>query len=115
MVTQKIKHVLWAQDMERAVGFHVGVFGFTKGYISEHWSELTLGDAIVALHGDGDGSVRESNLSIQVDDAEAAVAAISAAGGFIVELPEQRLGEPIKLGKFRDTEGNEIMLTQWVG
>jgi len=50
-----------------------------------------------------------------VDNAAAACTAISLAGGTIVSIPEQREGEPIKLGAFRDPEGNEVMLTEFVG
>lgn len=107
--------MLLAQDMGRAVKFYTGVFGFQKGFISEHWSELLLGNAIIAFHGGGDGSPNPTGLSIQVDDASATAAAITQAGGTILEESEQREGEPIKLGRFRDPEGNDVMLTEWVG
>lgn len=114
MPVQKVKFMLMAQDMGRALKFHTDVFGFLRGFESEHWSELLHGDAIIAFHGGGDGSSNPTGLSIQVDDANATAATIIAAGGSILHPPMQREGEPIKLGTFRDSEGNEIMLTEWV-
>lgn len=115
MATQEVKMMLLAQDMDRAVKFHTTVFGFTEGYLSDHWSELRHGDAIIAFHSGGDGKKHPTGISIQVDDAAAVARTIEAAGGTIVTAPVQREGEPILLGTFRDPEGNEIMLTQYVG
>lgn len=115
MKLEKVKYVLMAQDMERAVAFYVGTFGLKEGFVSPWWSELLFGDAIVALHGGGEGEQSLTNLSLQVDDAVAACAIIESAGGTIVEPPVQREGEPIKLGRFADPEGNLVMLTQYVG
>lgn len=115
MATQKVKMMLIAQDMDRAVKFHTTVFGFTEGYVSEHWSELLHGDAIIAFHGGGNGAKNPTGLSIQVDDAVAVAKAIETAGGTLICSPVQREGEPILLGTFQDPEGNEIMLTQYVG
>jgi predicted enzyme related to lactoylglutathione lyase len=115
MAVEKVKFMLLAQDMGRAVKFYTGVFGLQEGFVSEHWSELLFGDAIIAFHGGGDATPNPTGLSIQVDDAAATAAAIIQGGGAILEQPEQREGEPIKLGRFRDAEGNEVMLTEWVG
>jgi predicted enzyme related to lactoylglutathione lyase len=115
MAVQKIKFMLMAQDMDRALKFHTEVFGFAVAYKSDQWSELLHGDAIIAFHGGGDGSPHRTGLSIQVENAAATAAAIEAASGTIIDTPYQKEGEPIKLGIFRDREGNEIMLTEWVG
>jgi predicted enzyme related to lactoylglutathione lyase len=115
MPVEKVKIMLFAQDMGRAVNFYTGVFGFQEDYVSEHWSELLFGDAIIAFHACSEEKLNVSGLSIQVDDALATAIAITQAGGTILEQPEQREGEPIKLGRFRDPEGNEVMLTEWVG
>jgi predicted enzyme related to lactoylglutathione lyase len=115
MAVQKVKNMLLAQDMGRAVKFYTGVFGFREGFVTEHWSELLFGDAIIAFHGGGDGKTNVTGLSIQVDDADTTADAITKAGGTVLEQPMEREGEPIKLGKFRDPEGNEVMLTEWVG
>lgn len=114
MAVEKVKYMLMAQDMGRALSFHTRVFGFTRGFESDHWSELSFGDAVIAFHSGGDGAKNVTGLSIQVGDALATAREIAAAGGTIVDAPYQREGEPIMLGYFLDTEGNEIMLTQYM-
>ncbi len=110
-----IKVVLWAQEMDRALAFYTRVLGLSVRFTSEHWSELSWGDTIIALHGGGDGSARVTNLSLQVDDLDAASAHIAQHGGVIVEPPVARPGEPIRLATIADTEGNHLMLTQYLG
>lgn len=115
MKPELVKIVLYAQDMDRAVAFYRDVLGFEESFTSPHWSELRHGDAIIGLHGGGDGSRRESGLSIQYADVAAAFARAISAGAMAVQEPEQREGEPIILSMLADPEGNEIMMTQWVG
>jgi predicted enzyme related to lactoylglutathione lyase len=114
MRVEKVKFMLLAQDMDRAVRFYSSVFGFPERFVSEHWSELAFGDATIAFHGGHDGSPNRTGLSIQVDDALLACENIRANGGIILEPPIGREEEPILLGVFRDMEGNEAMLTQYI-
>lgn len=115
MKPELVKFVLYAQDMDRAVAFYRDVLGFEESFGSEHWSELRHGDAIIGLHGGGDGSRRETGLSIQYADVSEAFQNAVSAGATAVQEPEQREGEPIMLSILADPEGNEIMLTQWAG
>ncbi|MEZ6187536.1 MAG: VOC family protein [Planctomycetota bacterium] len=115
MELQTVKYMLWAQDMDRAVAFYRDVVGLQPGFVSPGWSELKHGDAVVALHGGGDGSVRETGLSFQVADVEAACREVEAGGGTIRKAPQARPGEPIKLAEVTDPEGNGVMFTQYVG
>lgn len=112
---QAIKFVLWAQDMDRAVAFYTSVIGLAERFTSPGWSELGLGDAIVALHGGGDGSVNTTGLSIQVQDLGTACERVATGGGSVIDPPMSREGEPIRLANVQDTEGNRFMLTQYVG
>lgn len=112
---QAVKYVLTAQDMDRAVAFYRDTIGFTECFVSPHWSELRFGDAILGLHGGGDGSLNQTGLSIQYADVRSAYAAAVAAGATAVQAPEQREGEPIMLATVADPEGNVIMLTQYIG
>lgn len=115
MKIQAVKYLLMAQNMNRAIAFYRDVIGLKENLSSEHWSELSFGDAIVALHGGGDGSVNPTGLSIQVEDVAQACTAIASSGGKILTQPEHRPGEPIILAEFADPEGNQVMLTQYVG
>ena len=115
MKLQKIKYLLLAQDMQRGLKFYSTVFGLTPTVESDFWSEMTFGDTIVALHGGGDGTRNSTDISFQVDNIVVACRLIRENGGRIVSEPEQRSGEPIVLAVAADPEGNEIMITQWVG
>lgn len=115
MELQVVKFMLFAQDMERAVGFYRGVIGLDCALQTEHWSELKHGDAVVALHGGGDGQRNKTGLSFQVTDIDAACAEIAAGGGEIVQAPQSRPGEPIKLAECADPEGNVFMVTEFIG
>jgi hypothetical protein len=107
-----VKYLLMVEDMNRAVEFYSKVFGLPIGYQSDHWSELHAGDAVVALHSGGSGQRADAGLSFAVDDIEAAVAAVSAAGGTVVRPPHAPEGEGILLADLVDPEGNGFMLSQ---
>lgn len=107
--------MLLAVDMKRAVRFYQSVLGFQPQFVSDFWSELSVGDAIVAFHGGHDGTPNITGLSLQYEDVFEVVDRIEKAGGTILEVPNQREGEPILLGRFRDPEGNEAFITQYVG
>ena len=115
MQVQEVKFILWVKDMDRAVAFWRDAVGLAERMTSPHWSELTHGTAIVALHGGGDGSFRETGLGLQVGDLESACAEVAAAGGSIRTPPTARPGEPIKLAELTDPEGNGFKMSEWVG
>ena len=115
MKLQSIKTLILARDMARAVDFYTQVFGMQATTQSPMWTELTHGTTIIALHGGGDGTRNPTDLSFQVDNIVAAVRIIQEHGGRIVTQPEKRPTEPIVLAIFQDPEGNELMLTQYVG
>ena len=112
---EKVKFMLMAANMGRAVKFYRDVIGFEEVFTSDFWSELSFGDAIIALHGGHDGAKNPTGLSLQFEDVFEAANRIEAGGAKIIETPVQREGEPILLGRFRDREGNEVYITQHVG
>lgn len=111
----QIKFMLMASDMDRAVAFYQSTFGFEPICVNPYWSELKFGDAIIALHGGYAGGRNPIPLTLEFGDVFAVADEIAAAGGKIIEAPRQREGEPILLGTFRDPEGNEVFITQFVG
>lgn len=107
--------MLMAQEMDRAIAFYRDTMGFEESFSSPYWSELKFGDAILALHGGGDGTRNETGLSVQYEDVSSAFDLALEAGASAVQPPEQREGEPIILASICDPEGNILMLTQYVG
>ncbi len=55
MRIESLKYILMGQDMDRAVAFYRDVVGLKVNSQSPMWSELAHGDAVVALHGGGNG------------------------------------------------------------
>lgn len=115
MKPEKVKFMIMAADMKRAVAFYRDVIGLEEIFVSDFWTELRHGDAIVALHGGHDGTRNPTGLSFQYEDVLAMAEKVREAGAVILQAPEQREGEPILLGVFRDAEGNEVFITQYVG
>ena len=114
MKVEGVTYMLMAQDMDRAVAFYRDVIGLEPRFSSPMWSELTFGDAIVAMHGGGSAELRSTGLSFQVEDLSSAVREIERGGGRVTREPEDRPGEPIRLAEVVDTEGNAFALTEMV-
>lgn len=115
MKPEKVKFMLMATDMKRAVAFYRDVLGLEEVFVSEFWTELRHGDAIIAFHGGHDGSRNATGLTLQYGDVLALAEQAVLAGATILQPPQQREGEPILLGIFRDAEGNEVFISQYVG
>lgn len=114
MDIQKVVFMLMAQDMDRAIALYSDVIGLEVRYRSPNWTEMAYGDAVVALHGGGDGEVKSTGLGFTVADIEAACREVSAGGGKVMSGPSERPGEPIMLAHLADTEGNGFELAQEV-
>jgi len=115
MLIQELKFILWVEDMQRALEFWRDVVGLRERMTSPFWSELTHGDAVVALHGGGDGEFHETGLGLQVADLDAACAEAKAGGATIRMAPQARPGEPILLAELTDPDGNGFKMSQYVG
>lgn len=115
MKIESVKFMLMAKDMARAVRFYRDVLGLDVKFDSPEWTELTFGDAVVALHGGGTGAHQRTGLSFQVKDIRIACKAVASGGGRVIAPPKARPGEPIELAEVMDTEGNIFSLTEYVG
>jgi predicted enzyme related to lactoylglutathione lyase len=115
MQIESVIFMLMAQDMDRAVAFYRDVVGLDLQSNSPRWSQLTRGDATVALHGGGDGELHDTGLSFQVGDLDAACQEVERGGGRVLKAPEDRPGEPIRLAHLADTEGNGFTMSQLIG
>lgn len=112
MNVERLKYVIWAADMKRAVNFYTSAFGGTVLKQSEIISEIEICGAVIGIHGGGEGQRTWTGLSFQVADVIAGAAEIVAAGGQLVREPQPEGGEPPHLAMCVDSEGNEIMLTR---
>jgi predicted enzyme related to lactoylglutathione lyase len=112
MNVERLKYVIWAADMKRAVHFYAAVFGGTVLKQNDIISEVAIGGGAIGIHGGGEGKRTWTGLSFQVADVIAGAREIVAAGGQLIREPEPEDNEPPHLAMCVDTEGNEIMLTR---
>jgi lactoylglutathione lyase len=115
MKVERVKYVLWAADMGRAVRFYRDVFGGEVVKASEVLSEVVISGATIALHGGGNGQRTWTGLSFQVPDVVAGSREVVAAGGQLTREPQPEGDEPPHLAMCVDPEGNEFMLTRQRG
>ena len=112
MTVERLKYVIWAADMGRAVAFYAGVFGGKVLKQNDIISEVEICGGVIGIHGGGEGNRTWTGLSFQVPDVIAGAAEIVAAGGQLVREPQPENGEPPHLAMCVDPEGNEVMLTR---
>jgi predicted enzyme related to lactoylglutathione lyase len=112
MNVERLKYVIWAADMQRAVDFYVKVFGGTVLKQNEIISEVSIAGGVIGIHGGGEGKRTWTGMSFQVADVIAGAKEIVAAGGQLVREPQPEDDEPPHLAMCVDSEGNEIMLTR---
>jgi predicted enzyme related to lactoylglutathione lyase len=103
--------VVYVADMDRATRFYTAAFGADVKFASPHWTSLRIAGTAVGLHPGAEGATRKIGLGFDVDDIDAACAAVEAAGGKVVVRPEHKPEDGITIGTIADTEGNELSLT----
>jgi lactoylglutathione lyase len=112
MQVERVKYVIWAADTERAVQFYCSLFGGRLLRQNPAIAEVGILDAVIGIHGGGEGKRTWTGLSFQVGDVVAGAAEVVAAGGQLTHEPKPENGEPPHLAMCADTEGNEFMLTR---
>ena len=112
MGVDKVVLIPLAQDMNRAIGLYKDVVGLNLKLHQDNWAEPGSDDAVIALHGGGDGEYRPTGLVFTVDDVHAACEDVCAGGGTVIHPAEGREGEGIVLAHLTDTEGNGFSLVQ---
>jgi predicted enzyme related to lactoylglutathione lyase len=119
MQTRNPLIIHYVRDMDRAWTFYHDVLGLAADTRSSGWSTLTCGGVIVALHilgaDDTEGPLPHAGLNLEVDDLDAAVQEVEAAGGTVLQVREAGGGVPVRLAEVRDPEGNGFELRQFVG
>lgn len=112
MTVERLKYVIWAADMQRAVNFYVNVFGGTVLKHNEHIAEVSIAGSVIGIHGGGEGTRTWTGINFQVPDVIGGAAEVVAAGGQLTREPQPEDNEPPHLAMCMDPEGNEIMLTR---
>jgi len=109
---ERVKYILWAADMNRAIAFYRDVFGGRVLKSNEVMSEIEILGSIIGIHGGGEGKRTWTGLSFQVPDVVSGAAEILASGGTLIREPQPEDGEPPHLAMCIDPEGNEFMLSR---
>jgi predicted enzyme related to lactoylglutathione lyase len=112
MLVERVKYVIWAADMERAARFYCELFGGRVLRQTPAILEVGILDAVIGIHGGGEGKRTWTGISLQVPDVVSGAEDVLAAGGRLAREPEPENGEPPHLAMCIDTEGNEFMLTR---
>lgn len=112
MLVERVKYVIWAADMDRAVRFWRDTFAGRLLKQNPVIAEVEITGAVIGIHSGGEGKRTWTGISLQVADVIAAARDVEAAGGSLTREPEPENGEPPHLAMCADTEGNEFMLTR---
>lgn len=112
MNVERVKYVIWAADMDRAARFYCTLFGGRILRQNPAIVEVGILEAVIGIHGGGEGKRTWTGLTFQVADVMAGAKDVVAAGGVLAREPEPENGEPPHLAMCIDTEGNEFMLTR---
>ena len=83
MYVEKLKYLIWAQDMARAVRFYREVFDAEVVRQSDVMAELTIAGATLGIHSGGEGKRTWTGLAFQVGDLFGACDVLRAAGGSV--------------------------------
>lgn len=99
-----------AADIAAAKTFYASAFGWSLADFGPSYAATTTGDVDVGLQGDMDEAPAAPLPVIQVDDLDAALLAVTQAGGTVVRpifaFPGGRRFQ------FRDPNGNELAVMQ---
>lgn len=115
MNVERVKYVIWAADIRRALRFYREVFGAEIVKESDVISEVKVGGATIGIHGGGEGKRTWTGLAFQVPDVIAGAQEVVAGGGQLTREPQPEGDEPPHLAMCVDPEGNEFMLTRQRG
>jgi lactoylglutathione lyase len=112
MNVERVKYIIWAVDLKRAMRFYRDVFNGEVVRESEVICEVAVSGATIGIHRGGEGGRTWTGLSFQVADVLSGAREVVAGGGCLSREPEPEGSEPPHLAMCVDTEGNEFMLTR---
>jgi lactoylglutathione lyase len=112
MKVERVKYVIWAVNLRRAVRFYHDVLGGEVLKESEVISEVLVCGATIGIHSGGEGERTWTGLTFQVEDVMAGAREVMAGGGQLSREPQPEGDQPPHLAMCVDPEGNEFMLTR---
>jgi lactoylglutathione lyase len=112
MNVERVKYIIWAVDLKRAMRFYRDVLGGEIVRESGVMCEVVVRGATIGIHRGGEGGRTWTGLSFQVPDVVSGAREVVAGGGSLSREPEPEGSEPPHLAMCVDTEGNEFMLTR---
>ena len=112
MKVERVKYIIWAADMDRALEFYTTVVGAELLKQNDAMAELGLCGSVIGIHSGGEGERTWTGMSFQVADIFEAADAVVQGGGTLTREPKPENGEPPHLAMCVDPEGNEFMLTR---
>ena len=112
MLVERVKYVIWAADMDRAVRFYCTLFGGKLLKQNTVIAEVEILGSVIGIQSGGEGKRTWTGLSFQVPDVLVGAHEVVAAGGTLTKEPEPEDGQPPHLAMCIDPEGNEFMLSR---
>ena len=110
--------ILYVNNKDRAVAISRDTFDLEVLQHTPGWSMLRCGGATIALHilspRSSEAVAPHAGLNLHVDDLDAAIASVVAAGGEHIVTREPTDFVPVRMCELRDTEGNGFELRQFV-
>ena len=111
MEVTKVLYMLIVSDMAKSVEFYRDVIGLDVQVQSPGWSELTFGNATVALHIGRNEGYRSTGLSFEVSNIEEACDELAAAGGTVILAPYDGGVSGLRLADVADIAGNKFQFS----
>ena len=112
MKVERVKYLIWAADVDRAVHFYEALFGAKVTRKNPAVTDLDICGATVGIHSGGEGKRTWTGLTFCTPDVVAGAQEVIAAGGKCPREPQEENGEPPHIAMCEDTEGNQIMLSR---
>jgi predicted enzyme related to lactoylglutathione lyase len=109
---ERVKYIIWAKDIDRAVRFYASAFDGEVVRQNDVISEVRIADALIGIHSGGESERTWTGMAFQVGDLFEGCRLVKAHGGRVLREPEDTPEEPAHLAMCADSEGNEIMLTK---
>ena len=111
MEVTRVLYMLMVSDMSKSVEFYRDAIGLDLQVHTPGWSELTFGNATVALHISRNAGNRATGLNFEVSNIEDACAELAAAGGVVVQAPYDGGIPGLRLADVADIDGNEFQFS----